>query len=90
MACLYGSTNRQLYQFLTFGCLAKHGFTKGCFFLMLSPLAACPHASTLGDLFDYKDGGHVVIITNLDEHACEMNMKVANFKRSNMLALLSI
>ena len=57
---------------------------------MLSPLAACPHASALVDLFDYKDEGHVVIVTNLDENAYEMNMKVANFKRSNMLALLSI
>jgi len=44
------------------------------------------HGSALGDLFDYEDGGHVTIVTNLNENACDLNMKVANFKSTNMLA----
>jgi len=54
---------------------------------MFSPLAACPHGSTLVDLFDYEDECHVIIVTNLNENACDLNMKVADFKRTNMLAL---
>jgi len=36
---------------------------------------------------NYEDGGHVVIVTNLDENAYYLNMKGADFKRTNMLAL---
>jgi len=39
----------------------------------------------LGDLFNYEDGGHIVIGTNLKENAYDLNMKVADFKRTNML-----
>ena len=35
-------------------------------------------------------GGHVVIITNLNENAYNLKMKVADFKRTNMLALPQI
>jgi len=57
---------------------------------MFSSLAACPDGSALGDLFDYEDGGHVVFVTNLKENACNLNTKIADFQRTNMLALPSI
>ena len=44
------------------------------------------HGSAFDDLFDYEDGGHVVIVTNLNENTYDLNMKV-DFKRSNILAL---
>jgi len=67
-----------------------HGSTIGRFSLMFSPLATCPHGFALGSLFDYEDESHVIIVTNLNENVCNLNMKVADFKRTNMLAFPSI
>jgi len=39
------------------------------------------HWSTLGELFNYEDRGHIIIGTNLKENAYDLNMKVANFER---------
>jgi len=41
----------------------------------------------LGDLFNYEDGGHIVVATNLKVNAYDLDMKVANFERANMLVL---
>jgi len=34
--------------------------------LISHPWLLDPHGSTLGDLFNYKDGGHIAIATNLE------------------------
>jgi len=47
---------------------------------MFSSLAAWPHGFALGDLFDYEDEDHIVIITNLNENSCNLNMKVVDFE----------
>jgi len=54
---------------------------------MFSSFAVWPHGPALGDLFNYEDGGHVVIVANLNENACDLKMKVVDFKMTNMLAL---
>jgi len=55
--------------------------------LISHPLLLDLHRSTLGELFNYEDRGHIIIGTNLMENAYDLNMKVADFERTNMLAL---
>ena len=88
MSCSLGSTISCflliIFELLMF-CLQES--TIGFFSLMFSPLAACAHGSTLGDFFNYEDKDHVVIITNLNENAYDLNMKIADLNRTNTLAL---
>ena len=81
------STISRLHQLLAFGCLARKDPPKITFINNFSPKLLDLHGSTLGDLFNCEDGGHVVIATNLNKNAYDLNMKVADFKRTNMLAL---
>ena len=87
MACPHGSTISRLHQLSNFGCLARKVHQRSHLSLISHPWLLDPHGSTLGDLFNYEDGGHVVIVTNLKENAYNLNMKLADFKRTNMLAL---
>jgi len=84
MAWPHGSAISFLHQLSAFGCLAHTGLP---FINKFSPRLLDPHGSTLRDLFNYEDGGHVVVVTNLNENAYNFNIKVTDFKRTNMLAL---
>jgi len=64
LVCPHRSAISFLHQLSAFGCLACTGPP---FINNFSPRLLYPHGSTLHDLFNYEDGGHVVLITNLNE-----------------------
>ena len=93
MSCPQGSARggfrlaRKINDFSPLEVLPARVYQSSHLSLISHPWLLDPHGSTLGDLFNYEDGSHVIIVTILKENAYDLNMNVADFKRTNMLPL---